>query len=168
MRSPWVQIPKKQIQTPNAFYVANIHVSASVNFCRQNDIHSSNYHSAWNTSLSHENFRGSIPTKIFAPPEHNSHHFRTDPKREGRGDGPGVPTYYREIIHAIKDATEILIIGHGHGKASSMLHFIQYLERKEPDLAANIVVAIDTNLVAISEPEILAMARNWFESHVSV
>ena len=112
--------------------------------------------------------RGSIPTRIFAPPEHNSHHFRTDPKREGRGDGPGVPTYYREIIHAIKDATEILVIGHGHGKASSMLHFIQYLERKEPDLAAKVVDAIDTNLLAMTEPEILAMARDWFDSHSRV
>ena len=108
--------------------------------------------------------RGTIPTKIFAPPGHNSHHFRTDPKQEGRGDGPGVPTYYWEIIHRIKDATEILIIGHGHGKASSMLHFIQYLERKAPDVAAKIVDAIDTNLIAMSEPEILAMAREWVET----
>jgi hypothetical protein len=112
--------------------------------------------------------RGSIPTKIFAPPELNSHHFRDDPKHNGRGDGPGVPTYYREIIHAIKEASEILIIGHGSGKASSMLHFIQYLERKEPDLAAKVVDAIDTNLIAMTEPEILAMARNWFESHARV
>ena len=112
--------------------------------------------------------RGAIPTKIFAPPELNSHHFRDDPKHQGRGDGPGVPTYFREIIQSIKGATEILIIGHGHGKASSMLHFIQYLERKEPDLAAKVVDAIDTNLVSMTEPEILAMAREWFDSHSRV
>ena len=112
--------------------------------------------------------RGAIPTRIFAPPELNSHHFRDDPKHQGRGDGPGVPTYFREIIQSIKGATEILIIGHGHGKASSMLHFIQYLERKEPDLAAKVVDAIDTNLIAMTEPEILAMAREWFDSHSRV
>jgi hypothetical protein len=109
--------------------------------------------------------RGAIPTKIFAPPDYNSHHFRDNPKQEGRGDGPGVPTYYREIIQVIKDATEILIIGHGHGKASSMLHFIQYLERKEPELATKVVDAIDTNLIAMTEPQILALARKWFETH---
>jgi hypothetical protein len=118
----------------------------------------------WATGIA----RGSIPTKIFAPPDHNSHHFRTDPKQEGRGDGPGVPAYFREIIQAIKGASEILIIGHGNAKASSMLHFIQYLERKEPDLASKVVDAIDTNLIAMTEPEILAMARNWFESHLRV
>ena len=112
--------------------------------------------------------RGTIPTKIFAPPDYNSHHFRDSPKQEGRGDGPGVPAYYREIIHAIKDASEILIIGHGNGKASSMLHFIQYLERKEPALAAKVVDAIDTNLIAMTEPEILAMARLWFYTHSRV
>jgi hypothetical protein len=115
----------------------------------------------WDTGVA----RGTIPTKISAPPDYNSHHFRTDPKNEGRGDGPGVPTYFREIIQAIKDASEILIIGHGHGKASAMLHFIQYLERKEPDLAARVVDALDTNLIAMTEPEILAMARDWFDSH---
>lgn len=112
--------------------------------------------------------RGTIPTRIYAPPELNSHHFRDDPKHQGRGDGPGVPTYFREIIQAIKGATEILIIGHGHGKSSSMLHFIQYLERKEPDLAAKVVDAIDTNLIAMTEPEILAMARDWFKTRLQV
>jgi hypothetical protein len=112
--------------------------------------------------------RGSTPARIFAPPEHNSKHFRHDPKAEGRGDGPGVPAYYREIIEAIKGAREILIIGHGHGKANSMIHFIDYLERKAPDLAAKVVDSIDTNLIAMSEPQILAMARKWVESHLRV
>ena len=111
--------------------------------------------------------RGSIPTRVFAP-EFNSHYFRHDPKAEGRGDGPGVPAYYREIIEAIKEATEILIIGHGNGKANSMVHFIDYLERKAPDLASKVVDSIDTNLIAMSEPQIRAMARKWVESHLRV
>jgi hypothetical protein len=109
--------------------------------------------------------RGTIPTKIYAPPALNAHHFRDDPKHHGRGDGPGVPRYYEEIVAAIGGASEILLIGHGHGKASAMLHFIQYLERKHPDLAAEVVDALDTNLIAMSEPETLAMARGWFEDH---
>ena len=109
--------------------------------------------------------RGAIPEKIFAPPALNPHHFRDDPKHHGRGDGPGVPQYFEEIVAAIGDALEVLLIGHGHGKASSMLHFIQYLERKHSLLAAKIVDALDTNLIAMTEPEILAMAREWFDSH---
>jgi hypothetical protein len=49
-----------------------------------------------------------------------------------------------------------------------MIHFIDYLERKAPDLAAKVVDSIDTNLIAMSEPQILAMARKWVESHLTV
>ena len=84
---------------------------------------------------------------------------------KGRGDGPGVPAYYKEIIASVSGASEILIMDHGHGKASSMLHFVQYLERKHPELAKKVVDAIDTNFVAMTEPEILAVARDWFDAH---
>lgn len=109
--------------------------------------------------------RGKKPTKIFPPAALNAHHFRDDPKHHGRGDGPGVPRYYEEIITAVGGASEILLIGHGHGKASAMLHFMQYLERNHTDLAEIVVDAIDTNLIAMTEPEILAMARGWFQAH---
>lgn len=109
--------------------------------------------------------RGAIPAKIFAPPALNPKHFRDDPKHSGRGDGPGVPSYYEEIIKSVASASEILIIGHGHGKASSMLHFIQYLERKHADVAKKVVDAIDTDLISMTEPQILAMSREWFDAH---
>ena len=69
------------------------------------------------------------PTKIFAPPVLNAHHFRDDQKLHGRGDGPGVPRYYEGIVNAVGGASEILLIGHGHGKASAILHFMQYVKR---------------------------------------
>ena len=112
--------------------------------------------------------RGMNPTKIFPPAALNSHHFRDDPKHHGRGDGPGVPRYYEEIVTAVGGASEILLIGHGNGKASAMLHFMQYLERNHTDLAELVVDAIDTNLIAMTEPEILALARGWFLSHSRV
>ena len=115
----------------------------------------------WATGIT----RGTIPEKIYAPPGLNPHHFRSDPSHHGRGDGPGVPAYFEEIVSAVSGASEILIIGHGHGKASSMLHFIQYLERKHANLAKKVVDAIDTNLDAMTEPQILAMARDRFEAH---
>lgn len=108
---------------------------------------------------------GSKCEKIYAPPALNSHHFRDDPKHHGRGDGPGVPRYYEDLVAAIGGASEILLIGHGRGKASSMLHFVNYLERKHAGLRAKVVATLDSNLISMSEPEILAMARKWFEDH---
>jgi hypothetical protein len=109
---------------------------------------------------------GTIPQKIYAPLDLNRHHFKEDPKKNGRGEGSEVPIYYREIIEAVSRASEILILGHGHGKASSMDHFVDYLERKHPDIARKVVHTIDANLVAMTEPEILATARKWFETRV--
>jgi len=109
--------------------------------------------------------KGSIPEKIYAPAGLNHHHFRDDPKIKGRGDGPGVPAYFEEIAAAIGSASEILLIGHGNGKARGMVHFELYLVRKHPDLAKKVVGILDTNLMGMTEPEILAMAREWFQTH---
>ena len=46
-----------------------------------------------------------------------------------------------------------------------MVHFVMYLERKHPDLAKKVVDTLDTNLFGITQPEILAMAREWFDRH---
>ena len=115
----------------------------------------------WATGIS----KGSKPEMIYAPSGLNSHHFRDDPKIKGRGDGPGVPAYFEEIVAAIGDASQILVLGHGNGKARSMVHFVMYLERKHPDLAKKVVGTLDTNLFGITQPEILAMAREWFDRH---
>jgi hypothetical protein len=111
---------------------------------------------------------GSLPEKIYAPIGINNHHFRDDPKIKGRGDGPGVPVYFEEIVRAISAASEILIIGHGNGKARGMVHFMMYLERKHPELAKKVVDTLDTNIFGMTQPEILAMARDWFKAHPQV
>ena len=49
-----------------------------------------------------------------------------------------------------------------------MLHFMQYLKRNHTDLAQIVVDAIETNLIAMTEPEILALARGWFLAHSRV
>ena len=109
--------------------------------------------------------KGSKPERIFAPAGLNHHRFRDDPKMHGRGDGPGVPAYFEEVVAAIGKASEILLIGHGNGKARGMVHFEMYLQRKHPDLAKRVVDTLDTNLMGMTEPEILKMARDWFDAH---
>jgi hypothetical protein len=108
---------------------------------------------------------GSMPERIFAPTSHNGHHFKSDPKISGRGDSHGVPAYFEEVAVAVKRASEILLIGHGKGKANSILDFTQFLAKRHPDLAKKVVASIDANLEAVTEPEILALARKWFSSH---
>ena len=109
--------------------------------------------------------KGKKPEKIYAPEKTNHHHFRNDAKLAGAKTDVQTVAYFEEIAASIAGASEILIIGHGHGKASSMLHLIQHLERKHPETAHKIVDALDENLIALTEPEILKMAREWVEHH---
>ncbi len=109
--------------------------------------------------------KGSKPEKIFAPVKEDRRHFRLDPNIKGSGEQHETGIYFENISQAINGAGQILLIGHGHGKASEMMHLVQYLERKHPLIAEKVVDAIDTNLDAISEPEILALARRWFDEH---
>ena len=109
--------------------------------------------------------KGKKPEKIYAPDKTNHHHFRNDAKLAGAKNSVQTVKYFEDIAIALGGASEILIIGHGHGKASSMLHLIQHLERKHPDIAHKIVDALEENVVALSEPEILKLAREWVEHH---
>ncbi len=109
--------------------------------------------------------KGTKPEKIHAPEKADRRHFRLDPNIKGSGEQHEAGIYLEKIAQAINGAGEILLIGHGHGKASEMMHLIQYLERKHPLIAVKVVDSIDTNLDAMTEPEILAMARKWFEEY---
>lgn len=106
--------------------------------------------------------RGKLPKVVYAPPGLNTHHFRDGSNPRRSGDGPGAPRYYEDIVWSIGGATEILLIGHGIGQASAMLHFMQYLTREHADLAIEVVDALYTNLTTLTEIEILSMTQNWF------
>ena len=46
-----------------------------------------------------------------------------------------------------------------------MLKVIQFIERHHPKTAEKVVAALDINVPALTEPQILAAAREWFEDH---
>jgi hypothetical protein len=60
---------------------------------------------------------------------------------------------------------KILLVGHGKGKSDLMLKLVQHLERLHPETAAKVVAALDVNMPAMTEPQILAVAREWFDDH---
>ncbi|HEX7404599.1 MAG TPA: hypothetical protein VF307_01590 [Candidatus Nanopelagicaceae bacterium] len=109
---------------------------------------------------------GKKPETISAPDDNlHHHHVRMAQHHGGHHADPNRAEYLEEIAQALSSAGQILLIGHGKSKASSMLALVQYLERKHPDLALKVVGALDSNLDALTEPEILALAREWFESY---
>jgi hypothetical protein len=110
--------------------------------------------------------KGSKPELIQVPERDKHLHIKNGPNDHlDKNDATLTLKFYEEISQTIASASDILLIGHGKGKASSMVRFIQYLERKHPELGKKVVDALDEDLSALSEPQILALALDWFESH---
>ena len=105
------------------------------------------------------------PEKIYAPSDKASHHHvRQTQHQGGHSADPKDWGYFDLIAKEVKSASEILLIGHGEGKANAMLRFIQFIERHDKDVAKRVIGAMDTNLNALTENEILAISREWFEN----
>ena len=110
--------------------------------------------------------RGDSPTVVARPSaEHIHHHVRQGQGSHGHESNRFEQSYYEGISKAIDPASQILIVGHGKGKANSMFRFFQHMERHHSKTAQKIVGAIDLNLPALSEPQLLAAAREWYAHH---
>jgi hypothetical protein len=109
--------------------------------------------------------KGSKPETISLPVKADRKHFRLDPNIKGSGEQHEEGIYLEQIAQAIAPAGEILLIGHGKGKGSEMLHLFQYLERKHPLIAEKVAGKLTTDLDSMTEPEVLKLSRRWFDQH---
>ena len=114
----------------------------------------------WATGLN----KGAHPEKVFAPDEKGlHHHVRQMQHRGGHGTDPIEKGFFDVLGHHLESASEILLLGHGEGKANAMLRFTQYMERHNPAVARKVIGAVDADLNALTENQILAKARDWFD-----
>ena len=93
-------------------------------------------------------------------------HVREAQHHRGHDVDHSDPSFYEEIAQSVSKASHILLLGHGKGKANSVTKLVQYLQEKHPQTAGKVVGTIDINLEAMTDPEILALARNWFVQHI--
>ncbi len=116
----------------------------------------------WSTGLE----KTSKPEKISAVNSHTHHHkLRQELRHKGPGLDPVTKEFFESVSSACKSASEILLLGHGSGKADSAHNFQNYLKEKHPDLAQKIVGVVAADVAHMSEPQVLAEARTWFDNH---
>ena len=116
----------------------------------------------WTTSLE----SGSKPEAIHAPSEKSRHeHVREAQHHHGHETDHDNTAYFESISESVEAAGEIVLIGHGKGKANEMLRLVQYLERKHPATAEKVVAAIDSDLESLSDNQVLALVREWFDEY---
>jgi hypothetical protein len=109
---------------------------------------------------------GAKPERITAPDEMTRHHHvREAQHHSGHDTDHASAAYYDSIAYAVAPASQIVLVGHGTGKADTMLKFTQFLERKHPDVALKVVGAIDADIEALTDNQILSLVRDWFDEY---
>jgi hypothetical protein len=72
-------------------------------------------------------------------------------------------SWYAELSEALKPAAEILIIANGKGHSNVVLQLTQYLAKHDRDLIDRIVGSVDVDDEDLTEPQILALAREFYD-----
>ena len=109
---------------------------------------------------------GAKPELIHAPNHRAEHrHVREGQMNHGQNTANDESQFFERIAGALSGAGEILLIGHGNGKANTPQALHDYLNRKHHDLSTKVAGSVDGDLSALSEAQILAMARHWFDAH---
>jgi len=112
---------------------------------------------------------GTKPKMVHAPSDLARHHHVRGAKRNvGQGTDHDHFAFYESISAAVASAREIVVIGHGKGKANEMLLLTQFWERKHPDIAHKVIGAIDSDLEALTENQVLALIREWWEHYLEM
>jgi hypothetical protein len=109
---------------------------------------------------------GTKPESLHAPSEKaRHHHVREAQHHHGHDTDHRSSIFYESISESVGAAHSILLVGHGKGKANEMLNLTQYWERKRPDIALKVVGAIDSDLESLTQDQVLALVRDWFEQN---
>ena len=86
-------------------------------------------------------------------------------RKEAHYPGQRVPeedSFYEEIAEDLKSAKEIVLIGHGKGKSSALDVLVEYLRNRHSTIFPRVIAAEITDLSALAEPDIEAIARRHF------
>ncbi len=106
---------------------------------------------------------GERPTRVVAPDPrgrfHKTHHHAGNPSGTYEDDSP---EYWREITEELVSAAAILVFGHGKGKANASHHWVSYVEKHRPDVAAKLVADVRIDIDHIDEKQMLSLAQAYF------
>lgn len=109
---------------------------------------------------------GSAPVRLRAPdPKREHHHVREGQHHGGHSRDANEEVFFEAVARAVGDVGEVLVLGHGHGQSSAVDNFSSYVERKHERLAPKIAARVKVDLSSMTDADILAYARHWFDTH---
>lgn len=106
---------------------------------------------------------GERPTRVVAPDPrgrfHKVRHHAGNPSGTYEDDSPA---YWQELTEALAPAGAILVLGHGGGKANASHHWVAYVEKHRPDVAAKLVADVRVDIDHIDHRQVLRLAQVHF------
>lgn len=93
---------------------------------------------------------------------HEEHrHVRPAQNLHGHGSDEGFDAYFARLAALIGDASEVMLAGHGRGKANAMEEFAEFLRLRRPEVFAKVSELRYLDATHISGRELAALARSW-------
>lgn len=102
---------------------------------------------------------------IITKTELENRHVRDAQHHGGHDSSKSDPEYFKSIAEALVDAREILLMGHGTGKANTMATFHEHVKSHNAQLAAKILAEVSADLPALSDGQIRKLGQEWFAAH---
>lgn len=106
---------------------------------------------------------GHVPEHVLAAdPQghlHKVHHMAGNPKGTYEADNSA---YWREVTEALAPAAAILLLGHGGGKANASHHWVAYVEKHRPDVAAKVAADVRVDIDHLDDTQVLRIAQYYF------
>lgn len=122
-------------------------------------------------AVTHDNARiwvmnvgSTFPMTLIERKEPAHVHVRSAQAHHGHASENGEINFFAEIAHGIQEASSILLVGHGTGKANAAERFSLYLRDHQKSLSIKVVGSEVLNLPALSDAEIASEAHHrWPE-----
>lgn len=108
----------------------------------------------------------SLPEKVTAADPWNLNHnvYHRAGNVDGTYDIDRIDTddFFKTLAIALRPAAEVLLLGHGTGKANASHLLYQYLERHYSDVAAKVVADVRVDIDDITNDQLLRLGEMYF------
>jgi len=88
-------------------------------------------------------------------------HVRPAQNSHGHESNEGFEKYFADLARVLVGANELMIAGHGKGKANAMEDFAEYLREHHPALFARVSELRYVDISHTSGRQLAALAREW-------
>lgn len=80
---------------------------------------------------------------------------------------PEDPEYLHGLAEAVKNASQVLLVGHGTGRSDMRDVLLKYLRQHHPDLVQKIVGVVTVDETTLTDAELLTFAQEYFGGEVA-